>query len=142
MNFKKWVKSIQTAGYNGARTVDINFVLRKCNVLNLIMCTYVFVFYFHFFKVSICLFNRICYFSRWVFNWAHWSVGNITFIFAIIAIFFAMEYPAVDMPSEVTYVLITYVVLHVVVHTALTIQRFYYERMTMGTPNKGELVSF
>ena len=22
MNFKKWVKSIQTAGYNGARTVD------------------------------------------------------------------------------------------------------------------------
>ena len=23
MNFKKWVKSIQTAGYNGARTVSI-----------------------------------------------------------------------------------------------------------------------
>ena len=23
MNFKKWVKSIQTAGYNGARTVGI-----------------------------------------------------------------------------------------------------------------------
>ena len=22
MNFKKWLKSIQTAGYNGARTVD------------------------------------------------------------------------------------------------------------------------
>ncbi len=22
MNFKKWVKSIQTAGYNGARTLD------------------------------------------------------------------------------------------------------------------------
>ena len=22
MNFKKWVKSIQTAGYNGARTVN------------------------------------------------------------------------------------------------------------------------
>ena len=91
---------------------------------------------------SAYLIEYLCYFSRWVFNWAHWSVGNITFIFAIIAIFFAMEYPAVDMPSEVTYVLITYVVLHVVVHMALTIQRFYYERMTMGTPNKGELVSF
>ena len=25
MNFKKWVKSIQTAGYNGARTVPIIF---------------------------------------------------------------------------------------------------------------------
>ena len=23
MNFKKWVKSIQTAGYNGTRTIDI-----------------------------------------------------------------------------------------------------------------------
>ena len=31
MNFKKWVKSIQTAGYNGARTVsrlaDLGFFL-------------------------------------------------------------------------------------------------------------------
>jgi len=25
MNFKKWVKSIQTAGYNGARTVYISY---------------------------------------------------------------------------------------------------------------------
>ena len=53
-----------------------------------------------------------------------------------------MEYPAVDMPSEVTYVLITYVALHVVVHMVLTIQRFYLERMAMGTPNKGELLRF
>ena len=27
MNFKKWVKSIQTAGYNGARTVYFYFAL-------------------------------------------------------------------------------------------------------------------
>ena len=53
-----------------------------------------------------------------------------------------MEYPAVDMPSEVTYVLITYVVVHVGVHMVLTIQRFYLERMAMGTPNKGELLRF
>jgi hypothetical protein len=34
MNFKKWVKSIQTAGYNGARTVHIsNFV----NVLQILL---------------------------------------------------------------------------------------------------------
>ena len=26
MNFKKWVKSIQTAGYNGVRAVLFNFV--------------------------------------------------------------------------------------------------------------------
>ena len=30
MNFKKWVKSIQTAGYNGARTV---FITICCNAL-------------------------------------------------------------------------------------------------------------
>ena len=29
MNFKKWVKSIQTAGYNGARTVDAFAILDK-----------------------------------------------------------------------------------------------------------------
>merc|ERR1719219_1144631 len=66
---------------------------------------------------------------RWVFNWAHWFVGNATFIFAIVAIFFAMEYPAVKMPTEVVYVLITYVVIHIVVHVSLTIHRFYHERM-------------
>ena len=26
MNFKKWVKSIQTAGYNGARTVNRSYI--------------------------------------------------------------------------------------------------------------------
>jgi hypothetical protein len=26
MNFKKWVKSIQTAGYNGARTVYVKII--------------------------------------------------------------------------------------------------------------------
>ena len=30
MNFKKWVESIQTAGYNGARTV-IGFEYRNCH---------------------------------------------------------------------------------------------------------------
>ena len=32
MNFKKWVKNIQTVGYNGARTVYINFPLHKKSV--------------------------------------------------------------------------------------------------------------
>ena len=33
MNFKKWVKSIQTAGYNGARTVYA-FIQSFLNILN------------------------------------------------------------------------------------------------------------
>ena len=34
MDFKKWVKSIQTAGYNGARTVDFygEFEKKKGNL--------------------------------------------------------------------------------------------------------------
>jgi hypothetical protein len=36
MNFKKWVKSIQTAGYNGARTVYGNLRFKKNKKLSLI----------------------------------------------------------------------------------------------------------
>ena len=38
MNFKKWIKSIQTAGYNGARTVYIIRLLNTSPLL-LISCT-------------------------------------------------------------------------------------------------------
>ena len=33
MNFKKWAKSIQTAGYNGARTVN-NVIVRPIKIMN------------------------------------------------------------------------------------------------------------
>ena len=33
MNFKKWVKSIQTAGYNGARTVNVSDLIYSSNEL-------------------------------------------------------------------------------------------------------------
>ena len=34
MNFKKWVKSIQTAGYNGARTVKYKKIYKKAIIEN------------------------------------------------------------------------------------------------------------
>ena len=38
MNFKKWVKSIQTAGYNGARTVDyMTYYLYLYEFVNLLV---------------------------------------------------------------------------------------------------------
>lgn len=52
-------------------------------------------------------------------------MGYVTYIFAVIAIFFGMEYGDVNMPKEVTYVLIAYVVIHVAVHLILTFQRCY-----------------
>ena len=33
MNFKKWVKSTQTAGYNGARTVIVTYKLLLFNAI-------------------------------------------------------------------------------------------------------------
>jgi hypothetical protein len=60
---------------------------------------------------------------RWLFNWAHWCLGNISFLFAIVAIFLAMEFDSVNMPKEVTYALMAYVVVHVMTHFILTFQR-------------------
>ena len=39
--------------------------------------------------------------SRWIFNWAHWAFGNLAFLFAILAIFFALEYAQIGTPKEV-----------------------------------------
>ena len=63
--------------------------------------------------------------KRWIFNWAHWGVGNIAFGAAIVAIFFGVEYPGVMLPKEVTYVLIAYVVVHTLIHLVLSFQRVY-----------------
>ena len=63
--------------------------------------------------------------KRWLFNLAHWGLGNVAFFFAILAIFFGMEYHDVNMPKSVVYVLITYVIVHFMVHFLLTFQQFY-----------------
>ena len=65
--------------------------------------------------------------KRWIFNWAHWAFGNLALLFAILAIFFAMEYKIINMPKEVSYVLITYVIVHVLGHLVLSIQRCFVD---------------
>lgn len=65
--------------------------------------------------------------KRWIFNIAHWFVGNVAFMCAIVAIFLGMKYGDVHMPQSVIYVLITYVCFHVFVHLILTFQRCYME---------------
>ena len=49
--------------------------------------------------------------------------GNVAFIFAIVAIFFGMKYGSINMPETVNYLLIAYVIVHVLIHLALTTQR-------------------
>ena len=54
--------------------------------------------------------------------------GNIAFAFAIAAIFKAMEYSELEMPTNVVYLLIAYVIVHVLIHFTLTGQRWCSEK--------------
>ena len=58
---------------------------------------------------------------RWIFNWSHWFVGNCAQVIAILAIFFAIELEAAQLERMVTWVVVSYVGLHVLTHTCLTV---------------------
>ena len=66
--------------------------------------------------------------SRWIFNWAHWAFGNLAFLFAILAIFFGLEYAQIGTPKEAGYVMITYCIIHFLVHFALTFHRCFVQK--------------
>jgi hypothetical protein len=53
---------------------------------------------------------------RWIFNWAHWFVGNAAFVFGIAAIFLSIELPAPKLPKTMTDAMIAYVVIHAITH--------------------------
>ena len=54
--------------------------------------------------------------------------GNIGFILAIITIFRGMEYIEIEAPMEITYLLIGYIVVHVLTHLILTGQLLHSDR--------------
>lgn len=57
---------------------------------------------------------------RAVFNWAHWFVGNAAHICGIIAIFFAVQMNKAKLPEWVSWILVAYVIFHVLSHLILT----------------------
>ena len=73
--------------------------------------------------------------SRWIFNWTHWFIGNsahviggkcvcfqvlpIFILLAIMAMFFAVELEKAKLERVVTWILVIYVVVHVVSHVVL-----------------------
>ncbi|XP_020280985.1 putative ferric-chelate reductase 1 homolog isoform X2 [Pseudomyrmex gracilis] len=57
---------------------------------------------------------------RALFNWAHWFVGNIAKICALIALFFAVRLNKAKIPEWVDWILTAYVVFHVLTHLVLT----------------------
>ena len=61
--------------------------------------------------------------KRWMFDWGHWLVGNLAFLFAVVTLFLAVDLPPAHLPKVMSKVLLAFVVVHVLVHVLLTVQR-------------------
>ncbi|XP_031831549.1 putative ferric-chelate reductase 1 homolog isoform X2 [Nomia melanderi] len=57
---------------------------------------------------------------RPIFNWVHWLFGNAAQICGIIAIFFAVRLKKAKLPEWVDWILVAYVVFHILTHLILT----------------------
>ncbi|XP_043278671.1 putative ferric-chelate reductase 1 homolog isoform X2 [Venturia canescens] len=58
--------------------------------------------------------------KRSLFNWFHWFVGNAAHICAVVAIFFAVRMTKANLPEWFDWILVAYVVFHVLSHLILT----------------------
>ncbi|KAH8396978.1 hypothetical protein KR215_007085 [Drosophila sulfurigaster] len=59
--------------------------------------------------------------SRPYFNWGHWLGGNLAHILAIVAIFFSVKLPKAELPEWMDWILVGFVVFHVLVHLIFSI---------------------
>ncbi|KAJ8960122.1 hypothetical protein NQ318_003841 [Aromia moschata] len=59
--------------------------------------------------------------KRFIFNWAHWLVGNSAHIVGIVAIFFAVKLTKAELPGFVDWILVAYVAVHVITHLLLSV---------------------
>jgi len=59
--------------------------------------------------------------SRWIFNWAHWFIGNAAQILGILCIFFAVELDKAQLPRETDYIILAFVAFHILTHIFLSI---------------------
>lgn len=57
---------------------------------------------------------------RALFNWAHWFVGNVAKICALITLFFAVRLNKAKLPDWVDWILTAFVIFHVLTHLILT----------------------
>ncbi|XP_014608300.1 PREDICTED: putative ferric-chelate reductase 1 homolog [Polistes canadensis] len=57
---------------------------------------------------------------RQLFNWTHWFIGNAAQICAIVALFFAVRLSKAKLPDWVDWILVAYVIFHVLTHVILT----------------------
>ncbi|XP_060531143.1 putative ferric-chelate reductase 1 homolog isoform X2 [Cylas formicarius] len=59
--------------------------------------------------------------TRPVFNWLHWLIGNSAHIIAIVTLFFAVRLTKAELPDFVDWILVAYVVVHVISHLVLSV---------------------
>lgn len=65
---------------------------------------------------------------RQLFNWTHWFIGNAAQICAIVALFFAVRLNKAKLPEWVDWILVAYVIFHVLTHVILTFLGYALDR--------------
>ncbi|XP_047000556.1 putative ferric-chelate reductase 1 homolog [Schistocerca americana] len=66
--------------------------------------------------------------QRPIFNWVHWFIGNSAHILAIVTIFFAAKLGKAELPVWLDWILVSYVVFHVVMHLVFSVTGCMSER--------------
>ncbi|XP_014093279.2 putative ferric-chelate reductase 1 homolog isoform X1 [Bactrocera oleae] len=59
--------------------------------------------------------------NRPLFNWTHWLGGNLAHILSIVTIFFAVKLTKAELPEWMDWILVAFVVVHVIVHLIYSI---------------------
>jgi len=59
--------------------------------------------------------------NRWIFNWAHWFIGNAAQILGILCIFFATSLEKAQLPAETDFLVIGWVAFHFLTHIIMSI---------------------
>lgn len=66
--------------------------------------------------------------KRDYFNWIHWTLGNLAHILAISAVFFVVKLPSIKLTSAFLWVMVVYVVTHVLVHIIMQFHSLLSQR--------------
>jgi hypothetical protein len=59
--------------------------------------------------------------NRWIFNWAHWFIGNAAQILGILCIFFSTSLEKAQLPEETDFLVIAWVAFHFLTHIIMSI---------------------
>ncbi|XP_030386072.1 putative ferric-chelate reductase 1 homolog isoform X2 [Scaptodrosophila lebanonensis] len=59
--------------------------------------------------------------KRPYFNWGHWLGGNLAHILSIVTIFFSVKLPKAELPEWMDWILVGFVVVHVLVHLIFSV---------------------